>query len=70
LALGIIEINDAGIQVAIENEIVTISPGFAVMDGDHLLVGEEALQKCPIVTTLDQQPILESAQHRSNCQQY
>ena len=49
MALGIIEINDAGIQVAIENEIVTISPGFAVMDGDHLLVGEEALQNARLL---------------------
>ncbi|MCZ6502262.1 MAG: hypothetical protein O6945_07095 [Gammaproteobacteria bacterium] len=49
MALGIIEINDAGIQVAIENEIVTTSPGFAVMDGDHLLVGEEALQNARLL---------------------
>lgn len=49
MALGIIEINDAGIQVAIENEIVTTSPGFAVMDGDHLLIGEEALQKARLL---------------------
>ncbi len=49
MALGIIEINDAGIQVAIENEIVTTSPGFAVLDGDHLMVGEEALQNARLL---------------------
>ncbi|MBQ61949.1 MAG: hypothetical protein CMQ19_07715 [Gammaproteobacteria bacterium] len=49
LALGIIDINDAGIQVAIDNEIVSTSPGFAVMDGDHLLVGNEALHNARLL---------------------
>ena len=49
MALGIIDINDTGIQVAIDNEIVSTSPGFAVMDGDHLLVGSEALQNARLL---------------------
>ena len=49
MTLGIIEINDTGIQVAIENELVTTSPGFAVMDGNHLLVGEEALKNARLL---------------------
>jgi hypothetical protein len=49
LTLGIIEINDAGIQVAVDNKIVTTSPGFAVMDGKHLMVGTEALENARLL---------------------
>jgi hypothetical protein len=49
LALGIIDINDAGIQVAKENELLKTSPGFAVMDGKRLLVGEDALNNARLL---------------------
>lgn len=49
MALGIIDISDAGIQVAIENELLKTSPGFAVMDGNRLLVGEEALNNARLL---------------------
>ena len=41
---GIIEINDSGIQVAIGKDLVTTSPGYAVLDGEKLLIGQEGLQ--------------------------
>jgi hypothetical protein len=41
LPTGIIEINDAGIRTSIDGEIRHTSAGFAVLDGDRLLVGEE-----------------------------
>lgn len=49
MALGIIEISDTGIQIAVDKELLKSSPGFAVMDGTHLLVGEEALQKARLL---------------------
>ena len=49
MALGIIDISDAGVQVAIENELLKTSPGFAVMDGNHLLVGEDALNNARLL---------------------
>jgi hypothetical protein len=49
LSLGIIEINDTGIQVAVDNKIITTSPGFAVMDGEHLMVGTEALENARLL---------------------
>ena len=42
MTLGIIELNDSGIQVAVDGDLVTTSPGYAVMDGEKLLVGTEA----------------------------
>ena len=41
MTLGIIELNDSGIQVAVDGDLVTTSPGYAVMDGEKLLVGTE-----------------------------
>ncbi len=49
MSLGIIELSDAGIQVAIDNELVKTSPGFAVLDGDNLLVGEEAMHNARLL---------------------
>ncbi len=49
MSLGIIELSDAGIQVAIDNELVKTSPGFAVLDGGNLLVGEEAMQNARLL---------------------
>ncbi len=41
MAIGIFEINDTGIQVAVGSELVATSPGYAVMDGDKLLIGDD-----------------------------
>jgi len=49
LTLGIIEINDAGIQVATPGKIIATSPGFAVMDGERLMVGSEALENARLL---------------------
>jgi hypothetical protein len=43
VSLGIIELNDSGIQVAVDGELVAHSPGYAVLDGDRLLIGEEGV---------------------------
>lgn len=39
---GIIEINDAGIRAGLDGTVSEQSAGFAVLDGERLLVGEEA----------------------------
>ncbi|XOV87673.1 MAG: FHA domain-containing protein [Pseudomonadota bacterium] len=41
MSTAIIEINDAGLRAAIDGNICLTSPGYAVMDGDRLLVGEQ-----------------------------
>ncbi len=43
MTLGIIEFNDSGIQVAVDGETVRVSPGYAVLNGDSLLIGEQGL---------------------------
>ncbi len=42
MSLAVININDAGIQLGIEGELVRTSPGFAVLDNGKLMTGEEA----------------------------
>jgi hypothetical protein len=49
VTLGIIEINDSGIQVAVDGRTVRVSPGYAVLDGDRLLVGEQGLSYCRLL---------------------
>ena len=49
MSLATIEINDAGIEVGIDGEIADTSPGFAVMDGDKLLVGAEAIKNARLL---------------------
>ena len=45
MTIGIIELNDLGIQVACDDEIVAISPGFALINNNgELLVGNDALK--------------------------
>lgn len=41
---GFIEINDAGLSAWIDGELLLTSPGYAVMDGTRLLVGEEGIR--------------------------
>lgn len=49
LPTAIIEINDAGLRAAIGDEIILSSPGYAVMDGDRLLIGEEAFRNARLL---------------------
>lgn len=42
MSLGIININDAGIQIAVDGDLLRTSPGYAVLDDDKLMTGEEA----------------------------
>ncbi len=42
MTLAIFNINDAGVQVAVEGELIRTSPGYAVLDKNRLLTGEEA----------------------------
>ena len=42
MSLAVIEINDAGIEVGVDGELLTPSPGYSVLDGERLLVGSEA----------------------------
>ena len=42
MTLAVININDAGIQLALDGELMCTSPGFAVLNDDRLLTGEEA----------------------------
>ena len=45
MTIGIIELNDLGIQVSCDDEIVAISPGFALINNNgELLVGNDALK--------------------------
>ncbi len=49
MALAIIDISDTGIQLAIGDEVVNTSPGIAVLDGDRLLLGQEALNNARLL---------------------
>ena len=51
MSLGIIEINDSGIQVAVDTDLVLTSPGYAVMDGEKLLIGEQGAQFARLLPT-------------------
>lgn len=44
MSLAVLEINDSGIRLSVDREIVSDSPGFAVLDGDRLLIGKEGMQ--------------------------
>lgn len=44
MPIGVIEINDAGVRAGIDGEIVLTSPGYAVLDGRELLVGEDGIR--------------------------
>lgn len=44
-----IEINDAGIRAAIDGELVASSPGYAVLDGKTLLIGDEGLRNARLL---------------------
>ena len=44
MTIGIIELNDLGIQVSCDDEIVVTSPGCALINNGELLVGTDALK--------------------------
>lgn len=49
MSTAIIEINDAGLRAGLNGEISIVSPGFAVMDGNRLLVGEEGMRNARLL---------------------
>ncbi len=42
MSLAVFNINDAGIQVSVDGELLRTSPGYAVLDSGNLLTGEQA----------------------------
>ncbi|MBO7005117.1 MAG: hypothetical protein JJ854_04600 [Pseudomonadales bacterium] len=40
MSIAVFNINDAGIQVSVEGDLVRTSPGYAVLDGNNLLTGD------------------------------
>jgi hypothetical protein len=49
LSLGIFDISDTGIQVSVGDNPVILSPGYAVLDGDNLLLGDEAIRNARLL---------------------
>lgn len=49
MSLAVFNINDAGIQVSVEGELMRTSPGYAVLDGSTLLTGEKASQAAKLL---------------------
>ena len=49
MTLAILNLNDAGIQVAIDGELTRVSPGYAVLDDNRLLTGEAASQQARLL---------------------
>jgi len=49
VSIAVFNINDAGIQVSVDGDLVRTSPGYAVLDGSNLLTGEEASQNAKLL---------------------
>jgi len=49
LSIGLIEINDSSIDVSIDGQPVLQSPGYAVIDGQRLLLGAQAMQQARLL---------------------
>ncbi len=49
MATGFIELNDAGINQAVDGKLIYTSPGYAVLDGDQLMVGEQGLKNARLL---------------------
>ncbi len=49
MTTGIIELNDAGLRLSVDNDILLTSPGYAVLDGKRLLVGTEGQQNARLL---------------------
>ncbi len=45
MTLAVLNINDVGVQVAVKDDLIRTSPGYALLDEHQLLTGEEASQK-------------------------
>ena len=50
MSLAIFNINDAGLQLSLNGDLIDTSRGYAVLDGDKLMVGEEAAQNTKLLT--------------------
>ena len=44
MSLAIFHINDAGLQLSVNGDLIDTRRGYAVLDGNKLMVGEEAAQ--------------------------
>ncbi len=42
MAFAVVELNDTGVLVSLEGDMIARSPGFAVLDGERLMTGAEA----------------------------
>lgn len=49
MTLAVININDAGIQVAVDGDLVRTSPGYAVLDSGNLMLGELAIENARLL---------------------
>jgi hypothetical protein len=49
VSLGIIEINDAQLRGYIDTQLAADSPGYAVMDGNNLLIGNEGVKNARLL---------------------
>ena len=49
MSLAVLTINDAGLQLAVDGELKRTSPGYAVLDGNVLLIGEEAARNAKLL---------------------
>lgn len=49
MSIAVFNINDAGIQVSVDGDLIRTSPGYAVLDGNNLLTGEEASQNAKLL---------------------
>ena len=47
--IGIININDLGVQVAVNDQLICNSPGYAVIDDDRIFLGDEGRSRCKIL---------------------
>ena len=49
MSLAIINLNDASLQLALDGDLVSTSPGYAVLNNDKLLTGETAAQNTKLL---------------------
>ena len=49
MTTAILNINDAGLQLALDGELARTSPGYAVLDSHKLMVGEDAAQHAKLL---------------------
>jgi len=49
MSLAVLNINDAGIQVAVDGDLIRTSPGFAVLDNGRLMIGESAARNTKLL---------------------